>query len=127
MEYVYIVIVLALIEYMVLGGIVGYARGKYGIKAPACTGSAEFERAFRVHMNTLEGLVVFLPGLWFFGLFISPLWAAVIGLVGIVGRALYARGYLADAEKRGIGAMICGLVNMVLLIGSLVGLLIAVI
>jgi glutathione S-transferase len=125
MEYVYLVIVLALIEYMVLGGIVGYARGKYGIKAPACTGSAEFERAFRVHMNTLEGLIVFLPGLWFFGMFISPVWAAVIGLVGIAGRAFYARGYLADAEKRGIGAMICGLVNMVLLIGSLVGLIIA--
>jgi len=125
MEYVYLVIVLALIEYTVLGGLVGYMRGKHSIQAPATTGAPEFERAFRVHMNTLEGLVVFVPGLWFFGTFVSPLWAAGIGLVGIVGRAMYALGYLADAARRGTGAMICGVVNMVLLIGSLVGLIIA--
>lgn len=123
MEYVYLVIVLALIEYMVLGGMVGHARGKYGVKAPACTGPEAFERAFRVHMNTLEGLIVFLPGLWLFGTFVSPIWAAGLGLVGIVGRALYARGYRLAAEKRAPGALICGVVNMVLLIGSLVGLI----
>jgi hypothetical protein len=127
MEYVYLVIVLALIEYMVFGGIVGYMRGKHGVKAPACTGPAEFDRAFRIQMNTLEGLVVFVPGVWFFGTFISPIWAAAIGLVGIIGRAVYARGYLADPAKRGAGAMICGVVNMVLLIGSLVALIIALI
>jgi hypothetical protein len=123
MEYVYIVIVLALIEYLILGGIVGYARGKYGIKAPACTGNEHFERAFRVHMNTLEGLIVFLPGLWLFGTFVSASWAAGLGLVGIVGRALYARGYLSDPDKRGPGAAICGVINMVLMIGSLFGLI----
>lgn len=126
MEYVYIVIVLALIEYVVLGGMVGYARGKYSINAPAITGNEIFERHFRVHQNTLEGLVAFVPGLWLFGMFISPNWAAGLGLVGIVGRALYARGYVADPAKRGPGAMICGLVNMVLLLGSLVGVTMAV-
>jgi glutathione S-transferase len=98
-------------------------RRKHGVKAPACTGPEEFDRAFRVHMNTLEGLVVFVPGLWIFGTFVSPVWAAAIGAVGIVGRALYARGYLADAEKRGPGAVIGGFVNVVLLVGSLVGLI----
>lgn len=123
MEYVYLVIVLALIEYVVLGGMVGHARGKYGVKAPACTGPEEFERAFRVHMNTLEGLIVFLPGLWLFGTFVSPTWAAALGILGISGRAVYARGYRLDPAKRGPGALICGVVNMVLLIGSLVGLI----
>jgi glutathione S-transferase len=121
MEYVYLVIVLALIEYIVLSGLVGRARAKYGIKAPACTGSPEFERTFRVQQNTLEGLVVFLPGLWIFGTFGNPSIAAGIGVIGIVGRAIYARAYIAAAEKRGPGAMICGFVNIALVIGSLFG------
>lgn len=123
MEYVYIVIVLALIEYAVLGGLVGRARGKYGIKAPAVTGNEVFERTFRVHQNTLEGLVVFVPSLWLFGAFLSPLVAAGLGVVGIIGRAIYAKGYIEAAEKRGPGAGICGLVNIALLVGALVGLI----
>ena len=126
MEYVYIVVVLALIEYAVLGGMVGYARGKYGIKAPAITGNENFERIFRTHQNTLEGLVVFVPTLWIFGRFVDPTIGAGLGLVWIVGRALYARGYIAGAEKRGPGAMICGLINIALLLGCLYGLIRAV-
>ncbi len=123
MVYVYIVMVLALIEYVVLGGIVGYARGKYAVKAPACTGPEEFERTFRVHQNTLEGLVVFLPGLWFFGSYVSTTVAAGLGVLGIIGRALYEKGYITAPETRGPGAGICGIVNMVLLLGSLYGLI----
>jgi glutathione S-transferase len=127
MEYVNIVIVLALIEYAVLGGMVGHARGKYGIKAPAVTGHEVFERTFRVHQNTLEGLVVFLPAMWLFGAYLDAATAAVLGVVGIVGRAIYARGYIAGAEKRGPGAGICGLVNIALLLGALIGLIRAVV
>ena len=43
---------------------VGFARGKYGIKAPATSGHPAFERAFRVQMNTLEATMMFLPLLW---------------------------------------------------------------
>lgn len=121
MEYVYLVIVLALIEYIVLSGLVGRARAKYGVKAPACTGSPEFERTFRVQQNTLEGLIVFLPGLWIFGTFGNPTIAAAIGVIGIIGRAIYAQAYITAAEKRGPGAMICGFANIALVIGSLVG------
>lgn len=127
MEWVYIVIVLALIEYVVLGGLVGHARGKYGIKAPAVAGHASFERAFRVHQNTLEGLVVLLPALWICGMYLSPSVAAALGLVGIIGRAIYAKAYIGEPESRGSGAMICGLVNMILLLGGFVGLILAVI
>jgi hypothetical protein len=35
---------------------VGRARTRYGIKAPAVTGNENFERAYRVQMNTLEQL-----------------------------------------------------------------------
>lgn len=121
MNYVNIVIVLALIEYVVLGGMVGHARGKYGIKAPAVTGHEIFERTFRVHQNTLEGLVVFLPSMWLFGAYLNAITAAALGVVGIIGRALYARGYIAEPDKRGPGAGICGIVNIVLLLGALVG------
>ena len=126
MEYVYIVMVLALIEYTVFGALVGRARGKYGIKAPAVTGNEIFERTFRVHQNTLEGLVIFLPALWIFGAFVSANAAAVLGLLGIVGRAMYAAAYIGDPAKRGPGIMICGIVNGVLLLGGLYGLVRAV-
>lgn len=121
MEYVYLVILLALIEYVVFGGLVGRARARYGVKAPACEGPDEFNRSFRVHQNTLEWLAVFVPCMWLFGTYVSSLFAAAIGAVGVIGRAVYARGYIAAAEKRGPGMMLSGLANVALLIGSLVG------
>ena len=126
MEFVYLVILLALIEYMVLSGMVGYARGKHGVQAPDCIGPDEFNRTFRVQQNTLEGLVIFIPGLWLFGNFVNPLAAAGLGIVGIIGRALYAKLYIAEPAKRGPGAAICGIVNMVLILGSLIGVIWAV-
>lgn len=121
MELVALVILLAVVEYIVLVGLVGYARGKYGIRAPATTGHEAFERTFRVQQNTLEGLVVFLPGLWFFGQYLNPTWAVWLGIVGIVARAIYAAGYMKAAEKRGFGAGILGIVNITLVVGALVG------
>ena len=61
MEYVAIVTVLVLIEYFVFGALVGRARGRAEIEAPATTGDPIFERYFRVHQNTMEQLVMFLP------------------------------------------------------------------
>jgi len=120
-DLVALVILLAILEYIVLVGLVGYARGKYGIRAPATTGHEAFERTFRVQQNTLEGLVVFLPGLWLFGQYLNPTWAAWLGIVGIVARAIYAVGYMKAADKRGFGAGILGIVNITLVVGALVG------
>ena len=92
MPYLAIVTALALIEYMGISILVGRARGKYGIKAPATSGHPVFERTFRVHQNTLEQLLIFLPSLWLFGTYVSAGWGALIGLVFIVGRAIYFRG-----------------------------------
>ncbi|HUF72911.1 MAG TPA: MAPEG family protein [Gammaproteobacteria bacterium] len=125
MEYVYLVVLLALVEYFVFGGLVGRARAKYGVKAPACEGPDEFNRTFRVHQNTLEWLAVFVPCMWLFGTFVSSLFAAGIGAVGVIGRAVYAKGYIAAAEKRGPGMMLSGFANVALLLGSLVGVILA--
>jgi len=126
MEHIYIVMLLALIEYQVFGMLVARARGKYQVKAPAVSGPPEFERVHRVHQNTLEALVVFVPAIWLFGEYVSTLWGSVVGLVFVIGRILYARGYIAAAEKRGPGAGISGIALTVLVLGALIGVLMSV-
>ena len=63
MALVYLVIALILAEYMLFGWEVGRARVRYGVPAPATTGNEAFERYFRVQANTLEQLIVVLPGM----------------------------------------------------------------
>jgi glutathione S-transferase len=121
MEVVAVVIVLALLEYVVFGMLVGRARGRYGVKAPAVTGHEVFERYFRVHQNTLELLVVFVPAIWLFGTYVSPTWAALLGLVFVVARVLYLQGYVRDPAKREVGFGLSVLPVMVLLVGALWG------
>jgi uncharacterized MAPEG superfamily protein len=121
MEPVAVVIALALIQYVVFAMLVGWARGKYGVKAPAVTGHEIFDRYFRVHQNTLELLVVFVPATWLFGLYVDPTWAALLGLVYVVARVLYLRGYVADPAKREVGFALSILPVFVLLAGALWG------
>jgi uncharacterized MAPEG superfamily protein len=121
MELVLLVILVALVEYIVFAGLVGRARGRYGVRAPATTGNPEFERVYRVHQNTLEALVVFIPAIWIFGRYLSGYGAAALGVVFILARAIYAVGYMRDPEKRGPGAGLTGIVNIVLVLGALFG------
>jgi glutathione S-transferase len=121
MLWIALVILLALLEYMVFGFLVGGARARYKISAPATTGHPEFERTFRVHYNTLELLVAFIPSIWLFGLYLNPRWGAIIGAVFVVGRAIYAVGYIRAPEKREIGAMLSFASVAVLLFGALFG------
>jgi glutathione S-transferase len=121
MEPVAIVIVLALVQYVAFGMLVAWARGKYGVKAPAVTGHEVFDRYFRVHQNTLELLVVFVPAIWLFGLYVDPTWAALLGLVYVVARVLYLRGYVADPAKREVGFTLSILPVFLLLAGALWG------
>ena len=118
-----LITVLALIEYMVLGVMVGQARGRYKIEAPATTGDPMFERYFRVHQNTLESLIVFIPALWICGLTLTRRGAALLGLLYVIARVVYARGYLADPAKRSAGAMMTFAASSLLVIGSLVGII----
>ena len=121
MEIVAVVIVLALLEFVVFGMLVGRARGRYGVSAPAVSGHEIFDRYFRVHCNTMEMLVAFVPSIWLFGLYVSPQWAAAIGAVYLIGRIVYLRGYVADPGKREIGFGLSALPIVVLLVGSLWG------
>jgi glutathione S-transferase len=121
MEWAAIVTVLALIEYMGFGILVGRARVAHGIKAPATSGDPIFERYFRIHQNTGEQLWLFLPSLWLFALYVSGPAAAALGVVWLVGRLIYLRGYVEDPEKRGPGFLIGFLATFVLLLGSLIG------
>ncbi|HAG82492.1 MAG TPA: MAPEG domain-containing protein [Cyanobacteria bacterium UBA12227] len=118
-----LVTVLTLIVYLVLIINVGRARAKYKVSPPQTSGDPGFERVFRVQQNTSEQLIAFLPSLWLFSLFVSPIWGAGIGLIWIIGRIIYAWGYYQAAEKRTIGFGINSLSIMVLLIGSLVGII----
>ncbi len=80
---------------------VGVARGRYKINAPATTGPEGFERAFRVQMNTLENVVLFLPAMWLAAIYFSPRIAAVIGAVWVVARLWYAVAYARNPKARG--------------------------
>ena len=110
---------LAILFYFFTGFQVGKARVASGIKAPATTGHPDFERVFRVQMNTMEWLPIFIPSLWLFAIYISDPAAAAIGLVWIGGRILYMTGYSRAAQNRGTGFTIQGLAAAVLWAGAL--------
>lgn len=114
-----LVTLLSLLAYFWMGIQVGGARRKTGISAPAMTGDPLLERTVRAHENTLEWMPIFLPSLWIFALVWNDQVAAGVGLVWIVGRVLYARGYAEAAEKREMGFMVQALAAAVLLFGAL--------
>ena len=122
-----IVILLALLEYVALGVMVGRARGTYGVEAPATTGNPDFERIYRVHVNTLEALIVFIPAVWIFAMAVHYKTAVVLGLLFLIARIIYARGYMSAASKRGTGAALSALINLILVVGSLLALAIRII
>ncbi len=121
MAYVTLIAMLALIEYIYFGLLVGQARSRSGLQAPAVTGDEQFERVFRAHYNTLEQLIVFIPALYAAGYFVGAIYAVAAGVAFLIGRALYFRTYVSDPGTRGPGMMLTFLANMVLVLGGLVG------
>ena len=118
-----LVSLLAIALYFYMGINVGQMRIKHHVKAPATTGAPEFERAFRVQMNTLEHLPVFLPLLWLATVYFrSAPWApAAAGLVWIVGRVLYMTGYMAAPEKREAGFVTAAVAELALFLLTVAG------
>lgn len=118
------VAVVASLALLVYAGIVvgvGRARVRYKVEAPAVTGHPMFERHFRVQQNTVEQLVLFFPALFLFAQFVSEGIAAILGLVFVAGRVLYAIGYVKDPARRGPGFMISTLASLILVLGALFG------
>ena len=122
MQYVTLVVILALLEYMLFIMLTGKARADHQVAAPATTGNEIYERYLRVQQNTIEQLVIFIPAIYMFGAYVHAMAAAVIGAFFIIGRAVYASGYIRDPKKRGPGFALTMLSNVILLLGSLVGL-----
>jgi glutathione S-transferase len=116
-----IVVVLSLFVYIWVAMKVGSARAKHNVRAPSVEGPEEFQRVFRVHMNTLEQLVIFLPAVALFAAAWGDLAAAVVGIFWPVGRVVYALSYYQEAGRRGPGFGISFLSSMVLLLGALAG------
>jgi uncharacterized membrane protein YecN with MAPEG domain len=120
-HYTALVTLFAILLYFYTSFRVAKARGRTGVKAPATAGNPEFERAFRVQMNMLEWMPIALPAMWLFALYVGDVWAAAVGAVWIIGRALYIQGYSQAAEKRGTGFGIQALAAAVLWAGALTG------
>lgn len=121
MVYPALVTWLALALYFALAYKVGGARAKHKVMPPLTEGPDEFMRIWRVHQNTTENLMLFLPSLWLFALYLSPVWAAVLGLLWVLARLVYAMGYYQSAEKRLPGFIASILIVAVLLTGALWG------
>jgi uncharacterized MAPEG superfamily protein len=103
--------------------VVGRARGRYDIKAPAVTGHPVFERAWRVQMNTLEATLMFLPSLWLAAQYGNPAVAGVLGLIWLAARTWYASAYIRDPAKRGMPFALGSLMMVALLVWGLTGVL----
>lgn len=121
MNLVHVVALLAVTQFLVFGFLVGRARGKYHIKAPAVSGHELFEREYRVQMNTLEQLICFLPALLIAGQYWSQAFVATMGLVYLIGRVLYRNAYVRDPGSRGPGFALTFVPTVVLVVAGVIG------
>jgi uncharacterized membrane protein YecN with MAPEG domain len=121
MVWVDIVVLLAVLQLFLFGVLVARARGRYGVAAPATTGHPIFERYYRVQMNTVESLLVFLPALWLAAKYWSPGYSAILGVVYLAGRFLYLNAYVKDPKKRSVGFSLTMLPCLALILAALVG------
>jgi uncharacterized membrane protein YecN with MAPEG domain len=119
--WIVLVTVAALLFYFWTGLNVAATRKTHGIMPPAMSGHVQVECALRVQGNTLEWIVIFLPALWLFSLYWSGPGGAAVGLVWILGRFLYMRGYMKEPKARYAGFGIQTLACAVLVIGAAAG------
>ena len=121
MIYVPLVTCIMLIQLFAFSLKSGMARDKGGVKAPATTGDETYARRNRVHLNTVELMVMAIPSMWIFATYVHALTAAGLGFVYVIGRIIYSRAYMADPSKRGLGFMVSILPIVVMMIGGLIG------
>lgn len=123
--YTVILVAVALAQYLVFVGMTGAARVKGKVEAPAVSGDERFERMYRVQMNTLEQLVIFVPSMLLFSYYWPVQWAVVLGIAFIIGRLLYCMSYLKNPVSRGPGFAMTFFSNAILVLGTLVGAILA--
>lgn len=121
MALVNVIVALALLQFVAFATAVGRAREKYHVAAPATAGNEVFERYFRVQMNTLELLIMFVPAIWMFGFYVSANIAAGLGAIYIAGRVIYFFSYVRNPKQRSLGFGLSAGPVVVLVVGALVG------
>jgi len=121
MIWVDIVALLALAQLVVFSVLVGRARARYAVAAPATSGHPVFERYFRVQMNTIETLLVFLPALWIAAKYWAPHYMALVGGVYLIGRLIYLKDYVREPKSRSLGFALSILPALALLLAALAG------
>jgi len=121
MEYSIALILIALLQFIFFTGRAGFSREKYDIKAPKTVGNERWERIYRIQQNTMEQLLIFIPGTVIFSLYVSATWVLLPGILFIVGRHIYSRLYLESPENRGPGMVLSFFSNIFLVIAGLVG------
>jgi len=110
MEFTALVTLLLISQYLVFAMLVGRERLRHGIMAPACSGHPQFDRAYRVHLNTMEQLLVVLPAMWVVAVFfVYPVVGPLLGLLFFFGRILFRNAYMRDPAQRRAG-MALGLI-----------------
>jgi glutathione S-transferase len=123
MEYPVIIILLALIQYLLFGLRTGISRGKYNVLPPKTTGHETWERMFRVHQNTLEQLIVFIPALLAFSYYISAQWSLVPGIGFLIARQVYSYKYIQNPPTRTFPPSF--LINVIMVLATLVAVIVS--
>ena len=123
MEYPLLIILLAMLQYLAFSFRTGTSRPKYGVLPPKMTGNETWERISRVHQNTLEQIVVFIPALLLFSYYVSPRWALLPGVAYLVARQVYSHQYINNPPKRLFPPTF--LVNVILVLGGIIGIIIS--
>ncbi len=117
-----LIILVALLQYSFFVFKVGFSRGEYEVHAPKTVGHEVWERYFRVQQNTLEQLIIFIPSMVAFTMYVSETWALVAGVLFIVGRQIYYMMYVKNPDSRSVGMVISFFSNLALLIGAIIAL-----
>lgn len=111
----------ALLVYFWITLNVGRARVAYGVAAPAASGHPEFDKRYRVQMNTVEQLVWFVPALIIGAPVLGDMIAAGLAATWALGRVIFAVTYYKDPAKRSLGFALTLLPTFVLLIAGIWG------
>ena len=121
MDLVNFVAALAVLQFIVFSFLVGRARVEHKVDAPAVQGNEQFDRVFRVQMNTMEQLICFLPALLLANVYWSDTFVALVGFVYLLGRLVYRHSYISDPSKRAMGFLLTLVPTLVLLIAAMIG------
>lgn len=112
---------LALLVFFGIALNVGRARATWNVPAPASSGHPEFDKRYRVQMNTLEQLVLLVPATFMAVATLGDLITGVLALIWSLGRILYARSYYADPAKRGPGFGLTLMPSLILIFAAITG------